>query len=133
MKKKIKLAHAFESYWNMLPQELKDLILERKESQELIDWRESRLSRGLCRQIKLYRRVRQRWQIGHVQCRPFCYLGVKRMRVYGWWYDLRGVIHKAYLGSSLEDALINCNDRRVNYRNDEWMLMGVGILRAPFH
>ena len=38
---KLKLLNVVESYWDLLPPEIKDLILKYKESQELIEWRES--------------------------------------------------------------------------------------------
>ena len=57
-----------DSYWDTLPTEVKDLILEYKESQELIDWREGNWNRILCREIGLYRQLRQKWQVGHIEC-----------------------------------------------------------------
>ena len=122
-----------DTYWDILPVELKDIILEYRKSQEFIDRRESDLNRALCRQIGLYGQLRQKWQVGHIQCRPLnCNRGVKCqcMRVYGWYRDLRGVAHKVYLGIGLQHAMTNCDVRRVNYRNNEWML--IGIVRAPF-
>ena len=129
---KMKLLKWTDSYWDMLPPEVKDLILEYKESQELIEWREGASSRALCRQIRMYELLRQRWQIGHVQCKPIHRnVAVARrcdcecMRVYGWYLDLRGMIHKTYLGMSLQHAMTNCDIRRVNFRDGEWMLIGV--------
>ena len=46
------------------------------------------------------------------------------MRVHGWYCDLSGRIHKTYLGTNLQQAMINCDIRRVNYRDSEWMLIG---------
>ena len=105
---KMKLLKWTDSYWDMLPPELKEIILKYKESQEL----------------------RQSWQVGHIQCRPIHRdLGVKCecMRVYGWYRDLRGRIHKTYLGISLNHAMTNCDIRRVRYRDEEWMLIGVPV------
>ena len=48
-----------DSYWDVLPSEMKDLILEYKESQEFIDRRESASNRALCRQIRMYEQLRQ--------------------------------------------------------------------------
>ena len=86
-----------DSYWDILPPEVKAVILEYKKSQELIDWRESDSSRALCKQLRVYERVRQRWQIGHIQCRPIqCNRDVKCncMKVYGWFRDSRGGLHR---------------------------------------
>ena len=121
-----------DSYWDMLPPEVKDLILEYKESQELIEWRESASSRALCRQIRMYELLRQRWQVGHVQCKPIHRkIGAKCncecMRVHGWYCDLSGRIHKTYLGTNFRQAMTNCDIRRVIYRDNEWfMLIGAG-------
>ena len=49
-----------DSYWDIVPPEIKEIILEYKSSQELIDWRESALSRALCRQIRMYEQLRQK-------------------------------------------------------------------------
>ena len=124
-----------DSYWDMLPPEVKDLILEYRDSQEFIDRRESASNRALCKQIRLYEQLRQRWQVGHIQCKLIHRnLGVC-MRVYGWYRNLRGMIHKTYLGNSLQQAITNCVLRRVRYGDDEWILMGyarASVRRASF-
>ena len=51
-KKKLKLSNVVESYWDMLPLEIKEMILKYKESQELIEWCESFVSRKLCLHIE---------------------------------------------------------------------------------
>ena len=130
---KMKLLKWTDSYWDMLPPELKEIILKYKESQEFIERSESVSNRALCRQIQLYEQLRQSWQVGHIQCRPIHRdLGVKCecMRVYGWYRDLKGRIHKTYLGISLEHAMTNCDIRRVRYGDDEWIL--IGYARASF-
>ena len=118
-----------DRYWDLLPSEIKDLILKYRESQEFIDRRESASNRALCRQIRMYELLRQRWQIGHVQCQPIhrniaVAARCNCMRVYGWYVDLRGMIHKTYLGTNLQQAMTNCDIRRVNFRDNEWMLIG---------
>ena len=50
---KLELMKHMDSYWMLLPEEIKELILKYKESQELIEWRESKVSRDLCEQIRL--------------------------------------------------------------------------------
>ena len=118
-----------DRYWDLLLSEIKDLILKYRESQEFIDRRESASNRALCRQIRMYELLRQRWQIGHVQCQPIhrniaVKCNCECMRVHGWYRDLRGRIHKTYLGTNLQHAMTNCDIRRVNYRDNEWMLIG---------
>ena len=65
--KRMLLKHV-DSYWDMLPLELQELILKFKQSQELIEWRESYLSRELCIDIRSYGQLRQKWFIGPIQC-----------------------------------------------------------------
>ena len=106
-----------DSYWDMLPSEIKDLVLEYKESQELIDWRERIWNRNLCREIGLYYQLRQKWQVGHIECRVVrCDPNVRCecMRVYGWYRALRGDIQKRYLGISLEQAIAFCDFLRAS-------------------
>ena len=124
---KVELLKLTDSYWTLLPPEIKEIILKYKESQELIDRCESASNRALCKQIRLYEQLRQRWQVGHIQCRPKqCNPGVKCecMRVYGCFRDLRGRIQKCYLGVSIEHAMTYCDSRRVSYMDDEWMMNG---------
>ena len=55
-----------ESYWDLLPPEIKEYILEYKESQELIEWRESPASQWMCLQIRDYGDLRRAWYIGPI-------------------------------------------------------------------
>ena len=124
---KVELLKLTDSYWTLLPPEIKEIILKHKESQEVIDRCQSASNRALCKQIRLYEQLRQRWQVGHIQCRPKqCNPGVKCecMRVYGCFRDLRGRIQKCYLGVSIEHAMTYCDSRRVSYMDDEWMMNG---------
>ena len=56
---KLDLMKYTDAYWDMLPSEVKEFILEYKESQELIEWRESKTSRDLCKQIRAYARLQE--------------------------------------------------------------------------
>ena len=127
---KMQLLKLTDSYWDMLPVEIKEIILKYKESEELIERRESVSNRALCKQIRLYGELRQKWQVGHIQCKPIhCNPGKKCecMRVYGFYRNLRGEIRKAYLGISIEHAMDCCDFRRVSYSfngiNDVWILI----------
>ena len=71
IKKKMMLLKYTDSYWTLLPLEIKEMILKYKESHELIERRERNLHRALCEEIEMYRRLRLKWFIGHVECR--CY------------------------------------------------------------
>ena len=117
-KTKLELLNIVESYWDLLPPEVKEKILNLKESQELIDWREGVLNRTLCKEIRMYRVLRERWQIGHIRCQPlYCKPGelCERLRVYGHYPDLQGVIQKTYLGISVDHAIMYVNFRRASF------------------
>ena len=60
-----------DSNWDMLPPELQEMILKFKQSQELIEWRESPDSRELCHDIRSYGQLRQHWFIGPIQCKSY--------------------------------------------------------------
>ena len=104
-----------ESYWDMLPPEIKEMILKYKESQELIEWRESFASRKLCLHIDAYGRLRREWFIGPVQCRPLRPLGCQcrpqcsYMLIYGHYWDLNGARKKVFLDFFLGAAMERCN------------------------
>ena len=114
MKKKIKLAHAFESYWNMLPPELKEMILKYRESQALIEWRTSYQSCKLCYDIRGHGLLRQEWYIGPIQCeprvpencchRPRCCC----MKIYGYYWDLEGDKKRVFLGYDFDNIIPRC-------------------------
>ena len=115
---KLMLSKVLESYWDLLPPEVEEKILNLKESQELIDWRKNVLNCTLCREIRMYRVLRERWQIGHIQCQPiYCKPGevCEYMRVYGHYPDLQGVIQKTYLGISVEHAIAFVGFRRASF------------------
>ena len=64
-KTKLTLLKYIDSYWTLLPPEIKEIILKYKESKELIEWRESFSSL----QIEVYGQLRREWFIGPVQCK----------------------------------------------------------------
>ena len=98
LKKKLKLSNVVESYCDMLPPEIKEI----KESQELIEWRESFVSRKLCLQIETHGQLRQKWLIGPVECRSLRPLGCQcrpqcsYMLIYGHYWDLNGNRKKSF-------------------------------------
>ena len=66
----------------------------------------------------MYRVLRERWQIGHIRCQPlYCKPGelCERLRVYGHYPDLQGVIQKTYLGISVDHAIMYVNFRRASF------------------
>ena len=112
--KRMLLKHV-DSYWDMLPPELKEVILKFKQSQELIEWRESIVSRELRREIQAYGLLRQYWFIGPIQCkvripkgcecRPRCFW----MKIFGHYWDLNGERKKVFLGYSFCTVTPRCH------------------------
>ena len=58
LKTKLELMKHTDSYWTLLQTEIKEVILNYKERQELIEWRESEVSKALCKQIEMYGSLR---------------------------------------------------------------------------
>ena len=113
---KLDLMKRTDSYWMLLPEEIKDMILKYKESQELIEWRESKMSRALCEQIRAYEELRREWFIGPIRCIPFRskwlfhdeYVETVRMRIYGHYWDLNGVKQHQFLHYCFSSAMKQC-------------------------
>ena len=125
-----------DSYWTLFPVVVKEKILEYKDSQELIEWRESECNRALREQIRKYVELRDKWAIGFIQCQPIrfneyharteegCSFGEKceHMRIYGFSWDRRCIKRKCYLSFSLDLAIANCNFRKATFANicNDW-------------
>ena len=123
VKTKLMLMKHVDSYWMILPPELRALIVQYKESQERIEWRESEISRAMCKQIILYRQVWHGWFVGSIKCecvrtrvwgQP-----VIEMRVFGYYRNLNGESKRMFLGHTLEKALEEC----VRAKNGLWFQM----------
>ena len=99
IKKKLMLLKYSDSYWTLLPPEIKDMILKYKESQELIEWRERKLHFASCQEIEMYGRLRLKWFIGHVEwrcyyksacrCQPRCMYMIFFMGIIGTYWVLK--------------------------------------------
>ena len=99
--KRMLLKHV-DSYWDILPSEVKEMILKYKESQELIEWHESFYGFRVRRQIEGYGQLRRKWFIGPIQCRSLRPLGCQcrpqcsYMLIYGHYWDLNGARKKSF-------------------------------------
>ena len=99
---KMMLLKHVDSYWDILPSEIKEIILKYKESQELIEWREHLYSRRLCRDILAHGQMRVAWFIGPIQCksrlpkRCECQPGCFFHEIYGHYWDLNGERKKSF-------------------------------------
>ena len=110
VRKKRKLTRTFESYWDMLPPEIKEIILQYKESQEAIDEENKKRMKDLCREVKEYGEVKRRWGLGHIKCSgahgQVCHICDRyHVRVVGYYEDEEGVRKEKFLGYNLEMAL----------------------------
>ena len=107
LRKKMKLSHTFESYWDMLPLELHELIMAYKKGQEAIDEDRKRIMRKICNDINLYGRLKKKWGIGHVRCRAkkcnTC--DGYHMRVVGCYVNAEHEQREVYLAYNLRAAL----------------------------
>ena len=116
VERKVALSCVYESYWDMLPAEIQEYILEFKFSQEQIDEAREELMSLLRQEIFLYKRVQVKWGLGHVQCVPSrmpCQsCDVYHMpRVYGHYKDWAQVEHRRLIGLGLREALVNIQYR----------------------
>ena len=115
---KLKLLDVVESYWDILPPEIKEYILEYKESQELIEWRESLVSQSTCVQIRDYGYLRRAWYIGPIQCKCYrvkacrCQPGCFYMKIYGHYWHLNGDRRQVFLHYDLHNAIPRCDSHR---------------------
>ena len=116
VERKVALSCVYESYWDMLPPEIQEYILDFKFSQEQIDEAREALMSLLRQEIRLYKRVQMKWGLGHVQCVPsrvvcrscdVIYLA----RVYGHYKDSADVEHRRLIGHGLSQALANIQYR----------------------
>ena len=102
-----------ESYWDILPPEIKEMILKYKESQELIEWRESFVSRKLCLHIEAYGQLRRKWFIGPIQCEPRrpkgCQCRAQCSYIYGHYWDLNSDRKKVFLDFFIGAAIERCD------------------------
>ena len=96
-----------DSYWTLLPSEVRELIITYKESQERIEWRESDISRALCQQVLLHRQLQIKWFQGPIRCQCVRMKeeGVIEMRVYAHYWDLKGVKRNIFMGYDLQGAI----------------------------
>ena len=69
VKTKLELSYVMESYWDMLPNEIKEYIIHFKISQQKIDEDNKERMRSLCEEIKLYGQLKAKWRLGHIKCR----------------------------------------------------------------
>ena len=103
--------HVMESYWDMLPPEIHELILAYKRSQEWIDEERKERMNDLCMEIAKYGELKRKWEIGHVRCiakKNICFTCYKHhLIIVGCHLDLENIPRERFLGFNFREALYN--------------------------
>ena len=111
VRKKMKSTHSFESYWDMLPPEIKEMILQYKESQEAIDEERKERMREVCDEIVMYKELKDKWALGHIRCvvkkKIFCQ---RYTEIMGCYFDFEENVNRTrFLGYDFKSALQRIN------------------------
>ena len=109
VKKKIKLMHVFESYWDMLPSEEQEQVLAYKISQECIDEERKDKMKDLYVETIRYGELKEKWNIVHARCiakRQICFSCYKyHMKIMGCYVDEENTPRERFLGYNFKSAL----------------------------
>ena len=71
VERKAQLSRMCGSFWDLLPPEIQEYILELKIGQVRIDAeREKKLMKRLRWDIKMYAHLKEKWRVGHLKCIP---------------------------------------------------------------
>ena len=106
------------SYWDWLPPEIQEHVLKIRDSQALIERRESLLNRKLCDEIRQFGQLRQEWGLGHIRVRPICrktwmdngvVIKFHFLHIFGEFQNSRGETQKQFLGFGFRKALGICD------------------------
>ena len=68
VKKKLAWMKLYETYWNVLPPEIQEYIIEFKISLEYLDEVRAELMWNLRLEITLYGQLKLKWGLGHIKC-----------------------------------------------------------------
>ena len=113
VKKKMELSHVMESYWDMLPNEIQDYIVQLKISQEKIDEKMKEKLARLYQEKKDYQQLHAMWALGpieverHEKC-SVCHQHHMRA-VHGFYLDEYHVMQKIFLGFDFKQAMSRVN------------------------
>lgn len=98
----MKLMLVMDSYWDMLPPEMHEMIMAYKRGQEQIDEERKERMRELCEEIRKYDVLKKKWGIGHIKyiisktiCLLCCTLHVK---IVGYYLDEAKIPRERFLG-----------------------------------
>jgi len=106
------------SYWDWLPPEIQEHILTFRDSQALIDKRESQASQKMCVEIMNYRRLKLLWGYGHLRLVPIrekeeSGYKCEHVKIYGERKYPSGGKSTFFLGLGYDDAFYYCNELRI--------------------
>ena len=114
VKKKLTWLKLYETYWDVLPSEMQDYILEFKISQEYLDEVRAELMFNLRLEITLYGQLKLKWGLGPIKCQSRYSIcnGCKTLhcsRIVGYYVDEANVRQEVFLGYDFQRALTRVN------------------------
>jgi len=120
---------------------MQDYVLKIRDSQALIERRESPLNRQLCYEIRQYGQLQEKWGLGHIRAIPFCkktwtdrgvMIKFHYLHIYGEFKNSRGEKERQFLAFSFRKALSLCDlvkgdlrSRNLRFGNFEVRLINV--------
>ena len=113
VKKKLELSQVYDSYWGMLPKEIKDYIVQLKISQEKIDEKMKEKLARLCKEKNDFQQLHAMWALGpievqrHDKCTVCHHQHMRAVR--GFYVDENHVMQKIFLGFDLKQAMSRVN------------------------
>ena len=111
VKTKIELMNVMEIYWDLLPPEVHDFILLLKRNQEQIDFEKKKRMKALCKDIIMYKELKEKWALGHIKCvvkktgffKPY-------VNIMGCYFDREDRVNRRrFLGYDFKSALQRVN------------------------
>ena len=109
LRKKMELTLMFESYWDMLPPEVHEMIMVYKRGQERIDEERVEEMRGVCEEIKKYGELKRKWGVGHVRCivkKKMCFsCNRHHLKIIGCYEDWEKIPRETFLGYHFSMAM----------------------------
>lgn len=90
------------SYWDWLPPEIKQYIVEFAESQRAIDQRNKQVKQKLNEEMGAYHKIQEAWGLGRLQLKRIN----NRLRISGYYLDDEGRQRYVFLGwDKLDNAM----------------------------
>ena len=114
VEKKLTWLKVYETYWNVLPPELQDYILEFKISQEYLDEVRAEMMFNLRLEITLYDQLKWKWGLGPIKCQSYPFIckvcQVRHCsRILAYYVDEANVKQEVFLAYDFQRALARVN------------------------